>query len=184
VADKVDSQDLCFLAGTTRERFLARHGRLGQRPGEIVGRDGELLGHHHGQHNFTVGQRRGLRVASAEPLYVMSKDADTNQVRVGPRGALRTHRVALRGVVLRRSGDRVDTVKLRYHSRPLAGMLLGQLEAGRAGRVEVVLREPADAAAPGQLACLMDGELVIGTGTITGGLPGESRRPGAEKLTA
>ncbi len=184
VADKVDSQDLCFLAGTTRERFLARHGRLGQRPGEIVGSDGELLGHHQGQHNFTVGQRRGLGVAGDEPLYVLSKDADTNQVKVGPRAALRTHRVALRGVVLRRSSDRVDTVKLRYRSRPLAAGLPAALEAGRPGRVELVLGESADAAAPGQLACLMDGELVIGTGTITGGLPAARRGREAEKLTA
>jgi tRNA-specific 2-thiouridylase len=184
VADKADSQDLCFLAGTTRERFLARHGRLGPRPGQIVGRDGELLGRHQGQHSFTVGQRRGLGVASAEPLYVLSKDAETNQVRVGPRGALRAHRVALRGVVLRRSGGRVNTVKLRYRSRPLPGTLIGQPEAGRPGRAELLLLEPADAAAPGQLACLMDGELVIGTGTITGDLRAERRTPGAEKLIA
>jgi tRNA-uridine 2-sulfurtransferase len=183
VADKVDSQDLCFLAGTTRERFLARHGGVSQRPGEIVGRHGELLGHHRGQHNFTVGQRRGLHVASGEPLYVLSKDARTNQVRVGPRSALRAHRVALRGVVLRRPGDRVSSVKLRYRSRPLPGRLVDPPGAGRSGPVEVVLGEPAEAAAPGQLACLMDGELVIGTGTITGGLAGR-QRPGAEKLTA
>jgi tRNA-uridine 2-sulfurtransferase len=184
VADKVDSQDLCFLAGTTRERFLARHGRLGRRPGEIVGPDGELLGRHQGQHNFTVGQRRGLRVAGGEPLYVLSKDADTNRVKVGPRDALRAQRVALRGVVLRRSGDRVNTIKLRYRSRPLAGSLLGQPAPGRPGRAEVLLREPAEAVAPGQLACLMDGELVIGSGTITAGVPPERHPREAEKLLA
>ena len=184
VADKADSQDLCFLAGTTRERFLARHGGFTQRQGEIVDREGECLGRHQGQHNFTVGQRRGLRVASAQPLYVLSKDADTNQVTVGPRSALRTERLALRGVVLQRSGERVDTVKLRYRSRPLAVRLLGQPQPGHPGRWEVVLGEPADAAAPGQLACLMDGDLVIGTGTITAGLPGQPHRPEAEKLIA
>ncbi|HEY1522571.1 MAG TPA: tRNA 2-thiouridine(34) synthase MnmA [Solirubrobacteraceae bacterium] len=184
VADKVDSQDLCFLAGTTRQRFLARHGGVSQRLGEIVDTDGQLLGHHQGQHNYTVGQRRGLCVPSAEPLYVLSKDAGTNQVIVGPRAALYTERVALRAVVLRRSGARVSSVKLRYRSRPLPGRLVGSPEAGRPGPVEVALREPADAAAPGQLACLMDGELVIGTGTITAALPAERRRPEAEKLIA
>jgi tRNA-specific 2-thiouridylase len=181
VADKADSQDLCFLAGTTRQRFLARHGGVGERPGEIVDGEGAVLGHHSGQHNFTVGQRRGLRVAGSEPLYVLAKDAVGNQVRVGPRGALRAHRVSLRGVRLRRPGHRVDGVKLRYRSRPLPARLAGQLQEGRGGRVEVVLGEPAEAAAPGQLACLMDGELVIGTGTITVGRPAE--RPGAQEAT-
>ncbi len=184
VADKVDSQDLCFLAGTTRQRFLARHGGLGQRPGEIVNIDGEALGLHEGQHNFTVGQRRGLRLASAEPMYVLSKDADTNQVTVGPREALPTRRVALRGVVLRRSGDRVNAVKLRYRSRPIPAALPGRLEAGRPGHAEITLGEAADGAAPGQLACLMDGELVVGTGTISAGLPAQRRHGPAEKLIA
>jgi tRNA-specific 2-thiouridylase len=184
VADKADSQDLCFLAGTTRQRFLARHGGVRERPGEIVDGDGAVIGHHSGQHNFTVGQRRGLRVAGAEPLYVLSKDAQGNQVRVGPRGALRTDRVALRGVRLRRSGDRVNRVKLRYRSRPLPARLPGQLDEGRAGRIEVVLGEPAEGAAPGQLACLMDGDLVIGTGTITARSSAERRGAEAAKLIA
>jgi tRNA-specific 2-thiouridylase len=195
VAGKADSQDLCFLAGTTRERFLARHGGIEQRPGEIVDRDGQVVGRHQGQHNFTVGQRRGLHVAGGEPLFVLAKDAGTNRVRVGPRSALRTGRVTLRGVRLRRSAERVDRVKLRYHSRPLPATLPAQPEAGPPARIELTLGEPADSAAPGQLACLMDGELVIGIGTITGGPPGERpcadgkdpgqrRRAQAEKLSA
>ena len=77
VASKADSQDLCFLAGTDRARFLARHGGLGDRPGAIVDRAGKVLGRHRGQHRFTVGQRRGLGVAGDEPLYVLDKDAAT-----------------------------------------------------------------------------------------------------------
>jgi tRNA-specific 2-thiouridylase len=166
VANKVDSQDLCFLAGTTRERFLARHAGLGARPGEIVDSAGAVLGHHEGQHSFTVGQRRGLRLASAEPLYVLEKDAQRNQVRVGPRHELRTDRVTLRGVRLRRPADRVDRVKLRYRARPLPGQVVGDLEPGRHRRAEVALREPADGAAPGQIACLMRDDVVMGYGTI------------------
>ena len=74
VAGKPDSQDLCFLAGVGRERFLRR--RLPDRPGPIVGRDGRALGRHRGQHAFTVGQRKGLGVAAAEPLFVVAKDGD------------------------------------------------------------------------------------------------------------
>ncbi len=168
VAGRADSQDLCFLAGTDRARFLARHGNLGDRPGPIVDRDGNVLARHRGQHRFTVGQRRGIGVAGGEPLYVLDKDAAGNRVIVGPRSALQTTRVALRGARLHRDGARVDRVKLRYRSRPLAARLLGEPPAGRHASLAIELGEAVDGgAAPGQLACLMDGELVVGWGTIT-----------------
>jgi tRNA-uridine 2-sulfurtransferase len=158
VADKIDSQDLCFMAGTDRARFLARHGGLPDRPGAIVDRDGNVLARHNGQHRFTVGQRRGLGVAfPGEPLYVLDKDAATNQVLVGPRAALATEQVPVRGVRLRRAGERVNRVKLRYRSRPVEC---------RMGIDRLELSEPVDGAAPGQLACLMDGDLVVGWATI------------------
>jgi tRNA-uridine 2-sulfurtransferase len=166
VASKVDSQDLCFLAGTDRARFLSRHGNLGERPGVIVDRGGRVLGRHHGQHRFTVGQRRGLGVAGDEPLYVLDKQAVANRIVVGPRAALQTHRVAVRAVRLHREGERVDRVKLRYRSRPLTASLPGAPPAGRHRTMRIDLSEPAEGPAPGQLACLMDGELVIGWGTI------------------
>ena len=166
VAAKADSQDLCFLAGTDRGRFLARHGGLGDRRGEITDRAGQVLGHHQGQHHFTVGQRRGLRVAAAEPLYVLDKDAATNRVVVGPAGELRTSRVGLRRVRLQRAGCEVDRVKLRYRAKPMAAKLVGDPPAGRHTALELDFDDPADAAAPGQMACLMRGELVIGWGTI------------------
>ena len=89
-AGKADSQDLCFLAGTDRARFLERHGGLDDRRGEIVDLDGHVLTHHRGHHRFTVGQRRGLGLADVHPLYVLDKDASTNRVVVGP-GELDTH---------------------------------------------------------------------------------------------
>jgi tRNA-specific 2-thiouridylase len=166
VASKADSQDLCFLAGTDRSRFLARHAGLRDRHGAIMDRDDHELGHHRGQHRFTVGQRRGLGIANGQPLYVLDKDARSNQVIVGPRGALETDRVVLRGARLHRAGARVDRVKLRYRSKPLAARLTDDLPAGRYASLEVELADAAEGAAPGQLACLMDGELVIGWGTI------------------
>jgi tRNA-specific 2-thiouridylase len=171
VADKADSQDLCFLAGTDRARFLARHGGLGDRPGAIVDGRGQTLGGHLGQHRFTVGQRRGIGIDRGGPLYVIDKDARANTVTVGPRRALHTRRVALRGVTLHREGGRVDRVKLRYRSRPLRARLAADLPPGRHRTVSVELSEGVDGAAPGQLACLMDGELIVGWGSI-------SRSPG------
>ena len=159
VADKPDSQDLCFLAGTTRSRFLRRHGRRGGRRGEIVDTDGRVLGYHDGQEEFTVGQRRGLRVASREPLYVLRKDARANRIVVGPRSALATDRVPLRALELRRAPEEVDRVKLRYRQPPVRCRMVGQ---------EVRLEEPVDGVAPGQTACLMRGDAIVGVGVIDG----------------
>jgi tRNA-specific 2-thiouridylase len=125
-----------------------------------------VVGRHRGQHLFTVGQRRGLGVASGEPLYVLDKDASTNRVVVGPRAALCTQRVAIRAARLRRAAVRVDRVKLRYRSKPIPARVTDELEPGRHAHLELELAHAADAVAPGQLACLMDGELVVGYGTI------------------
>ena len=120
VASKADSQDLCFLAGTGRAAFLARHGGARERPGEIVDRGGRVLGRHRGHHGFTVGQRKGIGVAATEPLYVLATDARTNRVTVGARAELATREVAVRGALLHRPGAEVDAVRLRYRSQAAA----------------------------------------------------------------
>ncbi|HKG03593.1 MAG TPA: tRNA 2-thiouridine(34) synthase MnmA [Conexibacter sp.] len=168
VASKADSQDLCFLAGTSRSAFLAKHGGIRERPGEIVDRAGRTIGTHRGHHGFTVGQRRGLGVATNEPLYVLGTDARRNLVIAGTRDELATTRVCVRGVRLYRDGARVDRVKLRYRTTPLPARLAGadELAAGMHRSLEIELGEPVDGAAPGQMACLMDGETIVGWGTI------------------
>jgi tRNA-specific 2-thiouridylase len=166
VAAKPDSQDLCFLAGTDRARFLARHGGVAERSGDVVDARGALLGRHRGQHGFTVGQRRGLALGGREPLYVLDKDAESNRVVVGGREDLLSDRVAVRAARLHRPGARVDRIKLRYRSQPLPARLAGTPPAGRHAALTVHLEAAAEAAAPGQLACLMDRDQVVGWGTI------------------
>jgi tRNA-uridine 2-sulfurtransferase len=168
VASKRDSQDLCFLAGTDRSRFLARHGAISEREGPIVDATGTVLGHHRGQHMFTVGQRRGTGVHGGTPVYVLAKDAPANRVTVGPRSALSADQVLLRNARLHRSGARVDSVKLRYRAKALAARIAGEPEAGRHRSLQLELERSVDGAAPGQPACLMEGELVVGWGTIAG----------------
>jgi tRNA-specific 2-thiouridylase len=165
VASKRESQDLCFLAGEGKRSFLARHGGLRRRPGELVDRSGRVLGVHDGHHEFTVGQRRGIGLGGPDPLYVLAKDADSNQVVVGTRDELAADRVDVRDVVLHRPGARVTHVRLRYHSRRLR-CRVGDLEQGTHERAQIELEEPALGVAPGQTACLMDGDLVVGHGTI------------------
>ena len=163
VAGRAESQDLCFLAGQGKREFLRRHAGLGDRPGEVVDPAGRRLGIHDGHHNFTVGQRRGLGVGGGQPLYVLGTDAVANTVIAGPREQLATRRIRISGAKLHRPAERVDGVRLRYHApkRDCRVELNGD-----PNEAVVALAEPVDGAAPGQVACLMDGDLVVGHGKI------------------
>jgi tRNA-specific 2-thiouridylase len=174
VAGRADSQDLCFLAGTGKAAFLARHGELGDAPGDIVDAAGHVLGSHRGAHHFTIGQRKGIGVGAAEPLYDLRTERSANRVVVGPRAALETRMVAVRGARLHRDAAAVDRVKLRYRSRPVGCRVAGEgaLAAGFHPRLELELDEPVDGAAPGQTACLLAGDVVVGWATI-----GAAQRP-------
>lgn len=165
VAKKPESQDLCFLAGQGKRRFLRRHAGLGERDGAMLDRSGQAIGRHRGHHNFTVGQRRGLGVSAPEPLYVLATDAAANTVTVGTRAELATRRVKLRDVVLHRDGERIDAVRLRYRARPVPASVAGAA-SGRHPELRLELGEPFDAAAPGQAAVLLAGEAIVGHGTI------------------
>jgi tRNA-uridine 2-sulfurtransferase len=166
VAKKPESQDLCFLAGQGKTGFLRRHGNLVDREGAVVDRSGRTLGRHRGHHNFTVGQRRGIGVSLNEPGYVVATDAAANTVTVGSREDLETRRIRVRDAVLHRDGARVDNVRLRYHSATLPATV-GAAAPGRHDALELALDEPFTAASPGQTAVLMDGETIVGHGTIT-----------------
>ena len=173
-ADRAESQDLCFLAGVGKQSFLRRHGDParagaagGDRPrGEIVSVAGTVVGHHEGQEGYTVGQRRGLGVAAPQPLYVLGKDPEANRLTVGPREALATATLALHDAVLHRDGDRVDRVKLRYRSAPVDCRLDGPPPRGSHARASLTLAQPTEAAAPGQTACLLAGDRIVGCATI------------------
>jgi tRNA-specific 2-thiouridylase len=158
VASKPDSQDLCFLAGTGRERFLARHGGLRERPGDVVDRSGRVLGRHRGHFNYTVGQRRGLGVSgTVEPLYVVGTDAHANTVVVGTREDLDVERVRVKGIRLHRDAATVDAVKLRYRAAPVPCRLDDDT---------IHLTRPFSAPAPGQTAVFLAGDVVVGCATI------------------
>lgn len=159
VAQTPDSQDLCFLAGTRRQDFLARHGGPRERPGRTLDRAGRVVGRHRGAHAYTVGQRRGVGAGggSGEPLYVAATDVVANTVTVGPRAALERTSVALEELRLHRPAGEVDGAKLRYH----ADVVGARLEGGT-----LVLAEPVWGAAPGQSAVLLRGDAVAGCATI------------------
>jgi tRNA-specific 2-thiouridylase len=171
VADKAESQDLCFLAGTRQSAFVSRHGdertvAAAGGEGDIVDRDGHVLGRHDGHHRFTVGQRRGIGVAAAQPLYVLAKDARRNRVVVGPRDQLATSRVSLGPGRLHRSARQVDSVRLRYQGAAIPCSIEREVPAGEHDGLALTLDREVAAPAPGQVACLMHGDRVVGWALI------------------
>jgi len=163
-AERAESQEACFLAGDDYRAFLARHG-LEASPGRIVDPDGQVLGTHDGYWRFTPGQRRGLGVAAAEPLYAIETQARTNTVVAAPRAALARSVVSVRG----RLYDDVEEVeaKLRYRSPAVAATV-----EPRASGFRLRLAEPAYGVARGQAAVLYDGDVVVGAGVVTSAAAG------------
>jgi tRNA-specific 2-thiouridylase len=164
VARRPESQEACFLAGGDYRSFLERSG-VGAAPGPIVDEAGRELGRHEGIWRFTPGQRRGIGLASAEPLYALRTDTASNVLVVGPRTALGVRRVTAEGA-LHVPVERAEA-KLRYRSSPVAAAV-EPIEGGFA----LELDEPAEAVAPGQVAVLYDGDAVVGAGVIRAVGPG------------
>ena len=168
VADKPDSQDICFVPQGSYAGLVERLRPEAGEPGDIVDREGRVLGQHRGIVHFTVGQRKGLGVVAAEPLHVLAIDADRRRVVVGPRAALSETRVSLSDLNWLRTlppspaGVRV-AAKLRSAQPPVPATLYPGAAAGEA---ELVLDMAAGAVAPGQAAVLYDGERVLGGGWI------------------
>ncbi|MFL5916254.1 MAG: tRNA 2-thiouridine(34) synthase MnmA [Gaiellaceae bacterium] len=158
-ARRPESQEACFLAGDDYREFLRRQG-LEPREGAVVGEDGTELGRHDGFWRFTPGQRRGLGLAAAEPLYVLGTRPNANAVVVGPRSSLARTRVTARGR-LYADVERAEA-KLRYRS-PAVGATVDPTPRG----FQLVLDEPAYGVAAGQAAVLYDGDAVVGYGLIT-----------------
>jgi tRNA-specific 2-thiouridylase len=160
VADKHDSQDICFVPTGRYTDLIERLKPGAAAAGDIVDLDGKVLGQHDGIIHFTVGQRRGLKVATGSPLYVVQLDAATRRVVVGPREALTTHRIHLRdvnwigegalGCAL--DGGRLEVfVKVRSTRPPQPAWL-----SATADGAEVELVDGEDGVSPGQACVFYD----------------------------
>jgi tRNA-specific 2-thiouridylase len=158
VAHRAESQEACFLAGDNYRAFLARHG-LEPAEGAIVDEAGNRLGRHSGHWGFTPGQRRGLGVAAAEPLYALRTEPRMNLVVVGPRESLARREVSVSGrlyVPVTRA-----EAKLRYRS-PAVPATIKAIEGG----FLLHLDAPAFGVAPGQAAVVYEDGIVVGAGLV------------------
>jgi tRNA-uridine 2-sulfurtransferase len=169
--EKPDSQEICFVPGGDYKMFLDAYlEEQGEEAldsaGELVTTTGEVVGTHNGIHNFTVGQRKGLGVATGSPLYVIQISGANKQVVVGGdehlySRTLRTRRVNLISVEELREPMRV-AVKIRHRHEPAPAMI----ERAGEDEIHVTFDEPQRAITPGQAAVFYDGEIVVGGGWI------------------
>jgi tRNA-specific 2-thiouridylase len=166
VADKAESQDLCFLSDGDYRRFLERNAPDSIRPGPIRDTSGRVLGQHHGLPFYTIGQRKGIGISGPEALYVIASDAAENALIVGTANELgRSECVALRVNTV--SGEILTTpfratAKIRYKAREAAVTVIPLPH----GSAHVHFDEPQRDITPGQGIVFYDGEVVIGGGII------------------
>lgn len=171
VADKPDSQDICFVPEGRYARVVERLQPGAAEPGEIVHLDGRILGRHEGIINYTVGQRRGLGIGGTEPLYVVRLDAPGRRVFVGPKAALACAGARLREInwladaAPGQAGERVE-VKLRSASPAVAALAFAD------GRI--LFAEPQGGVAPGQACVVYRGSRVLGGGFIESPIEAET----------
>ena len=172
LAEKPDSQEICFVPGGDYKKFLdaylSEQGEaLPDTAGELVTTDGQVVGAHHGIHNFTVGQRKGLGLATGSPLYVIQIKGDAHQVVVGAQEelytrTLRTRRINLIAIEDLREPMRV-TAKIRHRHEGAPALI----EKSGEDEILVSFDAPQRAVTPGQAAVFYDGDVVVGGGWIS-----------------
>ena len=164
VASKQESQDLCFLNDGDYRRFLHDYNGRAQQPGAIVDASGRELGRHEGLALYTIGQRKGLGITAAEPMFVTGKDAVRNTLVVGSRAELGRTEFAVRQLNWINHAPKEELpaqVKIRYKATPLPAVVTAANSAAL-----VRLMEPAYGVTPGQAAVFYDGEVCLGGGII------------------
>ena len=158
VADKPDSQDICFVPDGDYAGLVKRLRPETAAPGEIVNLDGEVLGEHQGVVHFTIGQRRGIEIGGQpEPLYVVRIEPEERRLVVGPRRALAVAAARVDGLNWLAEGQAKVEAKVRSLARPVAGTWDGE---------KLAFASPEFGVAPGQSAVFYSGERLLGGGTI------------------
>lgn len=166
VANREDSQDLCFLGDLDYRDFLKRYYPLSQDPGEIVTIDGEVVGEHDGLAFFTIGQRKGIRVAADEPYYVVDKDIGKNRLIIGfDEQAGKNYLIA--SDVNWISGEPPQTgemyaVMVRYRTSPVLAVLSSVTE----NYFKLEFKRHLRGITPGQVAAIYQGDACLGGGVI------------------
>jgi tRNA-specific 2-thiouridylase len=171
VADKPDSQEICFIPDDNYARFVEQRAPEMAMAGAVVDEQGHVLGGHGGIHRFTVGQRRGLGISSptGAPLYVLALKPAAGQVVVGPKASLEQTRLTASGVNwvdVPPAEPRRVTAQIRHRHKAAPATVRAIAEAHGGARAEAVFDEPQLAITPGQAVVFYDGDAVVGGGWI------------------
>jgi len=173
VAEKSDSQEVCFIPNDDYVAYLEQNEHLKRAQGDIIHVDGKVLGRHQGTHRYTIGQRKGLGIAWSEPLYVVAIDAERNIVVVGEEPHVYASGLFAGelGWVIEPEADQFTaTCKIRYRHQPVACRVM--LLEGECCRV--LFDEPLKAVTPGQSVVFYRGDEVLGGGRITSAINQDS----------
>ena len=165
VANKPDSEDICFIPDGDYKIFLENNSDIKSKEGNIVDKNGNILGKHTGLYKYTIGQRKGLGISNSVPLFVIGFNKDKNEVVVGKEKELYKKECTVCNINLLLL-DKIDTelevqVKTRYSSKDAKAKIIQQDNI-----VKVLFDEPQRAITPGQSAVFYDGDIVIGGGKI------------------
>jgi len=171
LAEKPDSQEICFVPGGDYKQFLAAYREeqgeaLPESAGDLVTSSGKVLGRHNGIFNFTVGQRKGLNVSSPTPLYVLKIDPESRRVTVGDDAELATQTLRARNLNWISIPELRRPMRVRAKIRHRHEPAWATLEPAGAGEVTARFDEPQRAVTPGQAAVFYDGDEVAGGGWI------------------
>lgn len=162
VADKGDSQEICFIPDNDYVKFIREYSNFESIPGNFVDLNGNVIGQHSGIINYTIGQRKGLGVAFGEPMFVTKIDAKTNEVVLAPNGFQETSEFLVDNLSEPFSSESKLDVKIRYKASKVPATII-PIENGK---VKIVFDVPQRAVTPGQSAVFYDGDTVISGGYI------------------
>jgi tRNA-specific 2-thiouridylase len=166
VAEKRESQDICFVPDGKYQDFLTSRGGAPEAPGDILDEQGNVVGRHKGLSHYTVGQREGLGIALGKPVYVYAIEPQANLIRVGPRSGLLSAGLRASGANWLRENFSQESfeadIKIRYNQSCISGSVT---DLGNGG-VRVVFSEPQSAVTPGQSVVFYSGDLLLGGAVI------------------
>ena len=166
VANKPDSEDICFVPDGNYKRFLENNSDLKPKKGNIVNSKGEVLGKHTGLYNYTIGQRKGLGISYKVPLFVIGFNPLKNEVIVGEENELYKKEILVNDINLLLIDELKDEMEVEVKTRYSAKQAKAKISMNNENTIKVVFEEPQRAITPGQSAVFYVGDIVLGGGKI------------------
>ncbi len=166
VANKPDSEDICFIPDGNYKKFLENNSSLKPKPGNIVRSNGDVVGKHTGLYNYTIGQRRGLGIANPVPLFVIGFNTLKNEVIVGEKDELFTKEAYVNDINLLLIDELNEPLKVNVKTRYSSSEAPATIYKEDDDKIKIVFDEPQRAVTPGQSAVFYLGDIVLGGGKL------------------